>query len=359
MRVLVVSHPALASESGAAQVALHLAEALRERGHDALAWSPEPLPSDTRGWNLWLRQRAALEAYAAAHGPFDVIEMPAISASRELLRHGRLVTRSVQPELRYLTHELTADFRSGLSPRPLVNAALGAWRARAIVGGWRRARLVLCLGSLERDWMLRRYPRWAGKLGLYFNTPGPQDQAAFAGVRKRRTASAGDAVRFLWMGRWTSHKGPRRLLRWFRERPPADTLTLAGCGPRAERDIPDEWLRSGRVRLMPSFVRAGLPALLAEHDAGLFTSTVEGWGLSLNEMLESGLPVFATEAGGVADLRPFFPASLRPFPPPARIDPAAPEDLEENGYFERFTWKAIAAEWERQVLAALGSAGDG
>lgn len=350
MRILLVSHPPLRSESGAAQVALHLAEALRDRGHDALAWSPEPLPPDTRGWNLWLRQRAALEAYAAARGPFDVIETPAISASRKLLGHGRLVTRSVQPELRYLAHDLAADFRSGLSPRPLFNAALGVWRARAILDGWRRARLILCLGSLERAWMLRRFPRWAGKLGLYVNTPGPRDQAAFAEVRRGRAASRPAGVRFLWMGRWTAHKGPRRLLRWFRERPPADTLTIAGCGPRAEREVPEEWLRTGRARLVPSFRRAELPDLLASHDAGLFTSTVEGWGLSLNEMLESGLPVYATEAGGVADLRPFFPHSLRPFPPPARIEPAPLEDLRASGYHERFTWKAIAAEWERQVL---------
>lgn len=40
------------------------------------------------------------------------------------------------------------------------------------------------------------------------------------------------------------------------------------------------------------------------YDAGLFTSEAEGWGLSLNEMLESDMPVFATEVGGVRDLRP-------------------------------------------------------
>ena len=103
---------------------------------------------------------------------------------------------------------------------------------------------------------------------------------------------------------------------------------------------------------MPTFARAELPDLLVSHDAGIFTSNVEGWGLSLNEMLEAGLPVFATETGGVADLRPFFPQSLRPFPPPLRIEPwPQPEDLEANGYYARFDWAAVAKTYEEAVLA--------
>jgi Glycosyl transferases group 1 len=118
--------------------------------------------------------------------------------------------------------------------------------------------------------------------------------------------------------------------------------------------MPGDWLRSGRVRLIPDFPRAELPALLADHDAGLFTSEAEGWGLSLSEMLESGLPVFATEAGAVGDLRPFFPGSLLPFPPPLPPElPAAPPDLEANGYYQRMSWAVIAERYESEVLADL------
>ena len=284
MRILIVSHPPLATELGAAQIALRLAEALRERGHDAMAWSPEPLPPDTRWWNLWRRQTRAAELFAAANGPFDVIDTPALSASRRLSRHGRLVARSVQPELRYLLVDVRSDLAERLSPGSLAHAVVAVPRAAAILGGWRRASRILCLGTLELEWMRRRHPRWAGKLGLYV------------------------------------------------------------CG------LPPEWLRSGRVRLVPSFPRTALPELLASHDAGLFTSEVEGWGLSLAEMLESGLPVYATEAGAVADLRPYFPGSLRPFPPPAEIAPAPAEDLEAGGYYERFSWPAVARSYEEQVL---------
>jgi glycosyltransferase involved in cell wall biosynthesis len=115
-------------------------------------------------------------------------------------------------------------------------------------------------------------------------------------------------------------------------------------------------MRGGRVRLVSSFSRAELPDLLAAHDAGLFTSSVEGWGLSLNEMLESGLPVYATAAGAVDDLRPYFPVSLRPFPPP-ELPPLPGEGLEDlaaNGYYERFNWDRIGRDYERQALRAAG-----
>ncbi len=381
MRILIVSHPPLTAELGASQVAMSLAAALAARGHDARAWSPEPLPADTRWFNLRRRQRRAIETYAAANGPFDVIESPALTASRQLARHGILVVRSVQPELRYLWRGLRADLARPLPLRGAVHAAFGVPMAAAIVGGWRRARAILCLGSLELAWMRRRFPAWRGKLGLYLNTLPEAEQDALAAVRRGRAgatgagAAAGAGRRYLWMGRWTAHKGLRPLLRFMAERltgPGGDSFTLAGCGTAPERELPAAWLRSGRVALVPSFTRSQLPALLAGHDAGLFTSDVEGWGLNLNEMLESGMPVFATEAGGVADLRPFFPRSLRPFPPPPLSPPTAPspasdglsavptgplEDLDANGYRARFSWAAIAASWEQQVLALAGGAG--
>ena len=64
------------------------------------------------------------------------------------------------------------------------------------------------------------------------------------------------------------------------------------------------------------------------------------------------MPVFATAAGGVADLRPFFPNTLRPFPPPSHPSPAPiTEDLRR--YYETFTWKNIAERYEDQVLGLI------
>jgi glycosyltransferase involved in cell wall biosynthesis len=361
MRILLVSHPPLSAELGAAQVALNLAEALRARGHDAQAWSPEPMPPGTNAWNLWLRQTRGIERFAESQGPFDVIDVPAISASARLARHGLVVARSTQPELRYLYLGIRSDLARRPSPRALVNAALGIPRAAAIVGGWRRAGRILCQGSLELAWMRRRFPGWTGKLGLWVCSLSPRDRAALAAVRDSRRSEQRDegGVRFLWIGRWSSQKGTSRLLRWIGERitaQPLDSCTIAGCGPAAERSVPAEWLRSGWIRIVPAFSRLELPALLAEHDAGLFTSDVEGWGLSLNEMLEAGLTVYATPAGGVADLQPFWDGRLRPFPPP----PGPPEEGPEpdlDGYFSYFSWPEIARRYEEEVLAARSHGG--
>ena len=363
MKILVVSHPPLVAELGAAQVARELAAGLSALGHDARAWSPSPLPAKAHWWNASLLQRRAMERYAAAHGPFDVIDTPAISASPRLARCGRLVVRSVQPELLYLGHGVRDDLRRRAlpAPRTLAHAALAVTLAGAILAGWRRAGAILCLGSRELAWMRRRFPAWAAKTGSYVNAPPTPDQEAFARVRRQRRpapepSGSPAGARFLWIGRWTPHKGTQRLLDFLGQRLaacPADTVTVAGCGPAAEREIPVEWLHQGRVRVVPAFARNELPDLLAAHDAGLFTSTVEGWGLTLNEMLESGLPVYATAAGAVDDLRPYFPHSLRPFPPPERIEPTALEDLEANGYLRRFNWLEIARDYERQVVALL------
>lgn len=362
MRVLLVSHPPLAPENGAAQTALELAAALRARGHDALAWSPAPLPPDTRWWQVWRRQRQALERFAAGHGPFDVIDTPAISASRRLARSGSLVVRSIQPELRYLWRAIRDDLLHAPSPRALAHAIDGLPRAAVILGGWQQARVILSLGSLEAAWMRQRFPRWRRKLGVYFNALPEAERPALAEVRRRRAGQApGEGVRYLWLGRWSGQKGAGRLVRFLRARLAAggaDGCTLAGCGWAPERDLDPEWLRSGRVRIVPSFSRAELPALLAAHDAGLFTSPVEGWGLGLMEMLEAGLAVYATEAGAVPDLRPYFPRALRPFPPSPDVkapDPGglAAEDLEANGYYARFAWPTVAGEYERQALVPV------
>jgi glycosyltransferase involved in cell wall biosynthesis len=357
VRILLVSHPPLTPESGAAQVALNLAAALTARGHEAIAWSPEPLPSGTRWWNLWRRQTRAIERFVASSGPFDAIDTPAITASARLARAGRLIVRSIQPELLYLAAELRAQWRRP-SGKVLAHSLYGGAVSLAILGGWRRARVIVCQGSRELEWMRRRFPRWSAKLRCYAPAPSAAEQEALAVVRRerrgRRPPAPGAGIRFLWMGRWVTHKGTDRLAAFLRERAashPADTFTLAGCGPEAARDCPPGLVESGRVRLLPSYARATLPALLAEHDAGLFTSTIEGWGLSLNEMLESGLPVFAADAGGVADLRPFFPRTLQPFPPPAGGGLPEPDDPQATGYYDRFRWTRIAQRYEEQALA--------
>ena len=355
MRVLLVSHPPLSAEYGAAQIALRLAAALAARGHEAVAWSPEPLPA-ARGWGRWQAQRRAIESYAADSGPWDVIEAPGISASPRLARLAPLVAREVQPELLYTFEGLRGQLAEPLprALRTLAHLPPAAAFVPTLLRGWGRARVIACLGSLDLRWMHRRFPRWSGKLRSYVVAPSAAERAAFAAVRRERAPSEpGAGTRFLWIGRWVAHKGTGRLLAFVRERAgafPRDRFTLAGCGTAAERDCPPALLADGRLRIVPAFRREELPALLAGHDVGLFTSRVEGWGLCLNEMLESGLAVAATPAGGVEDLRPFWGPRLLPFPPAGEIPAAGAEPAALEGYLAAFSWDEIARRYEEEVL---------
>ena len=353
MRILLVSHPPLSPELGAAQVAVNLAQALSARGHAALAWSPEPLPPSLHRWTRWTGQARAIGRFVADHGPFDVIDSPPISIGARWARQARVVARSVQPELLYLASNLRAQLvrPSHHTPVAVIQSALAA---RAVVRGWRRAAVILSQGTLEYEWMRRRFPGLSPRLGRYVVAPSPGEQEALSTVRRsRRRRPSGSGRRFLWIGRWSAQKGTRPLVRFIAERAgacPGDSFTLAGCGEAAARDVPPRLLAEGRVRILPFFARGDLPGILAEHDAGLFTSVVEGWGLCLNEMLESGLEVYATPVGGVPDLAPLWGSMLRPFPPPlveAGGGGGVEPDLE--GYFARFSWPAIALHYEEAI----------
>jgi glycosyltransferase involved in cell wall biosynthesis len=246
-----------------------------------------------------------------------------------------VVHRSTQPDLAYLAAEgAGAPLRHRLQ--------LGA-TALQVVSGWSRVDGFLCLGSAERAWMESHAPWLGPRLHTYLHAPPAGLRPQLQEVARRRSAAPAGKTRWLWMGRWTAHKGTGALVQFLEERLaryPGESATLAGTGLRPE--LPPS-LR-GRVTVLPRYEREALPGLLASHDAGLFTSVAEGWGLSLQEMLEAGLPVYATHVGAAVDLAPYFPRSLRPFPPPgsaARIEPGGPP---REDYDERFSWDVIASD---------------
>lgn len=360
----MATYTPLSAEMGATQVALNLAGALAARGHEVVPWWPGAVPPEVRWWQDWLWRRRRLEEYLDTAPPFDVIDLPPLAVSRRIARHAPLVARSIQPDLTYFRVEAQASLRRA-ARAPLTTAAHlahGVRLAAAVVRGWRHAAVILCLGTAEEEWMGRHLPWTRRRLAHYFNTVGRGEQEELARVREaRREAAApagspGSGLRFLWIGRWAEHKGTARLVRFLIERTaarPRDSFTLAGTGEAPFTALPARLLEEGRIRIVPTFSRAELSALLSQHDAGLFTSVTEGWGLTLNEMLEAGLPLFATEAGGVRDLRPFFPATLLPFPPPLDVDLADLQETGSRGYYEHFTWEAIAARYEREVLHRL------
>jgi glycosyltransferase involved in cell wall biosynthesis len=147
-------------------------------------------------------------------------------------------------------------------------------------------------------------------------------------------------------------------MRFLRDRIDAgtsDAFTIAGCGPDGENALRPLSAR-GRVRVIPAFARAELPELLAAHDAGLFTSDVEGWGLVLNEMVEAGLPIYAATAGGVPEIRSVLGSFIGTFPPPSGAPlPPWPTDEAFAKYEARFRWSAIAEHYMESISTEPGS----
>ena len=345
MRILIVTHAPLTAEFGASQIALNLGEALRTHGHDVTMWSPQPLPENIRWWRTLRAMRARLDEFLSAAHAFDVIDCPPSLITRRATRSAVVIARSTQPDLLYFWHELKGRGMRGFKSLYLPFEFLYTlYHVTLVLRGWSRARTILCLGSLEVNWMRRWLPWWRHKLATYFITPSASDQRSLRDVRSARVAHTVDKIRFLWIGRWVVHKGREQLLNfistWNAARP-QDTFTIAGCGSGAEKEFPAELLRSGVVTLVSSFKRSELNELLAQHDIGLFTSKVEGWGLSLNEMLESGMVVYATNAGGVSDLRPYHESLLK-FPPEVASISANPTKHPLNAYFDVFDWRNIA-----------------
>jgi glycosyltransferase involved in cell wall biosynthesis len=341
-------------------MAIHLTEALKAQGHDAVLWSPHPLP-DTRWWQSLHRMRSKVDAFIESEAPFDAIDSPAALITKRMRRSAFVVARSTQPDILYLLSDLKSPFR--LSLKNIVRVPPGRlytlFHMCLVLMGWARANLIICLGTLELDWMKRRFPFWRKKLCSYMNALSGADQAALSAIREQRARRRADSLRFLWIGRWVSHKGHDVLLdfikSWSRVRP-QDTFTIAGCGPEAEKDCRAALPRPDGVITVPSFNRDQLYSLLAENDIGLFTSRVEGWGLVLNEMLESGMPVFSTPAGGTPDLQPFFADRLRPFPPPPQtISDLRNGHVEFKSYYKVFAWESIASGYVNSIRAMMNS----
>lgn len=362
IRILIVTHASLSPELGAGQMAINFAEALQVQGHDVTLWSPHTLPSKIRWWQSIQQMQSKLDAFIATQKPFDVIDSPAILITRQVSKSASIiVARSVQPDIMYLVHSLNAHVERSIKGiiRLPFSYLYSLFQLILVIQGWKRGKYILCLGSWEFHWMKKWFPWWKSKLIYYVNALSKADQEVIAEVRLHRQKHSGDGIRFLWIGRWVSHKGTNILIdfivKWAALRH-QDTFTIAGCGTKAEKDFPPELLESGILKIVPSFERSQLYSLLAKHDVGLFTSRVEGWGLVLNEMLESGMPVFATPVGGVPDLQPFFKEMLQSFPPlfQATTDILSTSTAWED-YYKIFSWEKVAESYTNSIFANFDS----
>ncbi len=357
LRILIATHAPLLPEYGAAQVAINLGQAFNDMGHSVTLWSPQPIPKTVRHWNHFPYMQKKLLAYLEKQSDFDVIDCPPFMLTKPIRNKALIICRNVQPDLLYLLSSLSIDIEQGWKnalrfPFNCVNAGL---RAVDIIRGWSVADQIYCLGTHELKWMRKWFPFWSGKLSVYYNAISATDQEKLKHIRTSRLKLEGEPIKFLWIGRWAHHKGTTKLKHfiqdWLAIRP-QDSFTIAGCGDCKLSKALSNLGKSDCVNIIPQFSRAELFDLLANHHVGLFSSRVEGWGLCLNEMLESGMPVFATTAGGVEDLRSLLGSRLKPFPPTLEaLTNSSPPTPWSTEYYQRFTWEAIAKQYLKTLVS--------
>lgn len=353
MRILIAISAPISVDAGAGQVAINIVEVLRNQGHEVVLWTSHPC----RAWHFlkFFEKKAKMDQFLKTQQAFDIISTnPELVTKRTCRLAGKIVSCNPQPFILYGIY----DYKPKDTKNVLKKSAhfLLYWfdvlfHSATVVLAWKRSSHILCLGSLELKWMNKHFPFWKNKMSCYLPGTSAEERLMFSNIRRQRKDTIRkEGIQFLWVGRWTQHKGTDILLDFIRKRAalyPQDSFTIAGCGNWAEKDCPEELLKTEKLRIIPFFDRKKLYSILAGHDVGLFTSKIEGWGLCLNEMLESGMPVFATHAGGVPDLQPYFKETLKPFPPPQTLtaDTLPTSDLDSE-YYKIFDWGNITKIYE-------------
>ena len=153
---------------------------------------------------------------------------------------------------------------------------------------YRRADAVVTYGT-----HVSAYVRRHRRAGNVFEAP----QAATLGPRHEREPH--DGFRLLFVGRLEREKGVPVLL---------DAWRRAGLGPDAELLVAGDGpltVAGDGVRPLGHVAREDLPALYASADALVVPSVrtatfLEPWGLVVNEAMQQGTPVIATDAVGAA-----------------------------------------------------------
>ncbi|PSN16519.1 hypothetical protein C7293_02080 [filamentous cyanobacterium CCT1] len=356
LRILIATHAPLFPEYGAAQMAINLGQAFKDLGHSVTLWSPTPVPTSVRSWNRYSYMQKSFRTYLETQSGFDVIDCPPFLITNSIKSRALIVCRDVQPDLLYLLSSLSIDIEQGWRnvlrfPLHCINTGL---HTIDVIRGWSGADQIYCLGTHELKWMEKYFPFWKKKLAVYYNAISASDQEKLEHIRTKRLQPEAKPIKFLWIGRWVHHKGTTELSHFIRNwlvMNPQDSFTIAGCGDCRFSKSLSKLSQNCHVNIIPKFSRAELFGLLANHHVGLFSSRVEGWGLCLNEMLESGMPVFATTAGGVEDLRPLLGSQLKPFPPTletlANISDLAPWPTD---YYQHFSWESIAERYLRELV---------
>ena len=309
LRILLVGDYENDARFGSAKVSHKLREELRALGHQCDAFFSRDIGRAPSGRQLrqlvapWLAGRAIARALASAS--YDIVDTSSaeglsFGVSRRFGRHSRTayVCRSHGLEHRNYQRMLD-DAREGLTHKPWTRRVwYPASRLSQVAAAAKLADRMIVLTAADRDFAQSR--GWL---------PADRIDVIPHGVSGRFLHEAPATARgggVLFCGPWDHVKGASYLVdAWAALVEGGCRVPLTVLGPgRPANDVLHAFPE--RLRSLVTVVdRATEERVIEEyrrHDALVFPSTFEGFGLVVLEALSQGLPVIATPAGCAADL---------------------------------------------------------
>jgi glycosyltransferase involved in cell wall biosynthesis len=209
---------------------------------------------------------------------------------------------------------------------------------RRYLEGARAASRFIAVGSGLAEQIEAQFPELRGRVTVIPNTV---DVKAF----KVGELNDRDPNELLWVGYRREIKGMPTLLRAFqivRRRRPATTLTLIGRSASDQEEAGWHALAAelgvlDAVRFEGPADRTGVAAAMARAACFVHPSSRETMGIVAVEALAAGLPVVATDSGGVTEVLGATPSSLGALVPkedPEALAAAILATLERRGTFD-------------------------
>lgn len=306
LRVLLAIHHPLDPNLGAPGVTLALGEALTGLGCEVSYYGfGEAFPGVT-AYSAWhsVRFPWTLSAWLTRNaGRFDVLDIttgdcwPWARLSRPgAKRRHALVTRSHGLE-HVVTEQLRTDARAGAAhlswKYPLYHGGFRLWEVGQSL---RLSDRVVLLNPLDRDYARDRLGVPTEQLCLIpHGLPEP-----FRALPPPELLAEGP-LRLAFVGSWIQRKGREDVVAVacaLLEQHVAFSLSILGTGT-GEAEVLAAFPATARerIRVVPRYRHAELPALLREHEVLLFPSHAEGYGMSLIEAMACGLAPIATPVG--------------------------------------------------------------
>ena len=307
MRILLVGDYPRDARLGSTKVLLKLQEALQDLGHTCHVILADDLGPSPR--NPYLRQAlgpvvalAAVRRAFRERGPYDVVDV----ASAEGLwlgvarRFGAFRDTAVIARSNGLEHlnyrRMLQDHDAGLRPKPWTRRLFHpAVRLTQVAAAARAADRLLLLNEVDREFAIGR--RWKDPSDIDIVPHGVSSEFLNDAPSHEQPRGRG----LLFCGSWTEVKGVDYLAAAFSQivaEGSTERLTVLG-GAVASDVILSAFSPAARSRVavVDRAPERDVIAAYRSHDALVWPSTYEGFGMVVIEAMSQRLPVIATPVG--------------------------------------------------------------